>query len=114
MTPRKNKALQALLRCPTKAEAAKEAGIAESTIRVYLQDPEFQTELRKAFAEMVQDAADDLKRVMGPTVRALFDIAMDKENSIQARTAAGRSLLEFGLKYSEFSDILRLLNEDES
>ena len=113
MTPRKNKAIAALLRCSTQQKAAREAGISESTMRRYLADPEFQTELRKAYAQMVQDAADDLKKTMRPTIRALFYIAMDNEESSHTRTAAGRALLDYGLRYSEFSDILRQLNEDD-
>lgn len=114
MTPRKIKAIQALLRCPTKQEAAREAGIAESTLRSYLADLEFQAELRKAFARMVDDAANDLKRTLSPAIQALQSIVADEEQSASARISAARSLLEYSLRYSEFSDILRLLNEDES
>ena len=114
MTHRQNKAIAALLRCPTKQEAAKEAGIAESTLRSYLADPEFQTELRKAFARMVDDAANDLKRTLSPAIQALQDIVADEEQSASARISAARSLLEYSLRYSEFSDILRLLNGDEA
>ena len=112
MTPRQRKALQGLLLCPTKKEAAAFAGIAESTLRTYLADREFQTELRKEFAAMVDDAAADLKRTLSPAVKALREIVTDEEQSATARISAARSLLEFGLRYSEFSDILRLLNED--
>ena len=41
MTPRKEKALQALLVSRTRAEAAQAAGIGESTLRSYMQDAEF-------------------------------------------------------------------------
>lgn len=113
MTPRQRKAIQGLLLCSTKKEAAAFAGIGESTLRSYLADPEFQAELRKGFAAMVDDAAADLKRTLSPAVKALREIVSDEEQSASARISAARSLLEFGLRYSEFADILRLLNEDE-
>lgn len=114
MTPRQRKAIQGLLMCSTKKEAAAFAGIGESTLRGYLKDRELQKELRKGYAEMVDDAAADLKRAMSPAVKALVDIASDPEQSGSTKTAAARSLLEYGLRYSEFNDILRLLNEDET
>lgn len=114
MTAKQTKALQGLLLYPTKKEAAAFAGVSETTMRTYLADPEFQAELRKAFAQMVQDAADSLKRTLSPAIQALQSIVADDEQSASARISAARSLLEFGLRYSEFSDILRLLNEDDS
>lgn len=114
MTPKKQKALQGLLLCSTKKEAAAFAGITEKTMRNYLADPEFQKELRKGYADMVDDAARNLKQAMTPAVKALVDIVTDPEQSGSAKTAASRSLLEFGLRYSEFNDVLRLLNEDDN
>lgn len=114
MTTRKRKALQGLLLYSTRKEAAAFAGIGESTLRGYLKDPEFQKELRRGYAQMVDDAAQDLKRAMTPAVKALVDIVTDPEQSASAKNAAARSLLEYGLRYSEFNDILRLLNEDDS
>lgn len=112
MTPRQRKAIQGLLLCGTKKEAAAFAGIGESTLRTYLANPEFQAELRKGYAQMVDDAAQDLKRAMSPAVKALVDIVTDPEESATAKNAAARSLLEYGLRYSEFNDILHLLNEE--
>lgn len=113
MTNKRNKALQGLLLCPTKREAAIYAGISESSLRRFLAEPEFQSELRKAFAAMVDDAASDLKRTLSPAVAALREIVQDEEQSASARISAARSLLEYSLRYSEFADILRLLNEEE-
>ena len=56
MTPRQQKALAALLTSPSKAAAAKAAGIAPRTLRDYLADPEFQAAYRDAFGNMVEDA----------------------------------------------------------
>ena len=105
--------MQGLLLYPTKKEAALYAGISESTLRRFLADPAFQKELRRAYADMVDDAARDLKRAMSPAVKALVDIVTDPEQNANAKNAAARSLLEYGLRYSEFNDVLRLLNEEE-
>lgn len=113
MTKRQQKALQGLLLYSTKKEAAAFAEITPRTLRTYLADPEFQKELRKGYAEMVDSAAADLKRAMSPAVKALVDIVADPEQSGTVKTAAARSLLEYGLRYSEFNDVLRLLNEEE-
>lgn len=56
MTPRKEKALQALLVSRTRAEAAATAGIGESTLREYMKDPEFMDRYKQAFGDMVRDA----------------------------------------------------------
>ncbi len=57
MTPKKQKALVALLTQPTKEKAAAAAaGITSKTLRGYLDDPEFQAEYKKAFAGLVEDA----------------------------------------------------------
>ena len=63
------------------------------------------------FAAMVDDAAADLKRTLSPAVKALREIVSDEEQSASARISAARSLLEFGLRYSEFTDILKELED---
>ena len=65
MTPRKEKALQALLVSRTRAEAAKAAGIGESTLREYMKDPEFLDRYREAFGNLVQDAARQAGQMPG-------------------------------------------------
>ena len=61
MNPKQIKALQALLTQPTKAAAAKEAGIDESTLRRYLSDPEFQkAEFESWVCHMEEDIAAGL------------------------------------------------------
>lgn len=59
MNPKQIKALQALLTQPTKAAAAKEAGIDESTLRRYLSDPEFQKEYNATMCRLIAQAAEN-------------------------------------------------------
>ena len=113
MNPKQIKALQALLTQPTKAAAAKEAGIDESTLRRYLSDPEFQKEYKAAFSQLVQDATRQAQQSLSPAISALRDIVEDDNENSSARIAAARSLLEYGLRLTEFSDILAELEAVE-
>ena len=92
MTPKKEKALAALLTCPTKDTAAKQAGITGRTMSIYLQDPEFQAEYRKAFGNLVESATRQAQQI---------------------RVSAARSLLEYSLKLTGQTEILTRLDELE-
>lgn len=62
MTPRKEKALRALLVSRTRAEAAKTAGIGESTLREYMKDTEFMERYKQAFGDSHWERASALRR----------------------------------------------------
>ena len=113
LTPRKEKALQALLVCRTRAEAAKMAGIGESTLRGYMQNTEFVERYEIAFSDMVRDAAQQAKQTLSPALSTLKEIMMDQEEPAQARITAARSILEYSLKLTEQADILEQLRELE-
>lgn len=113
MTPNQNRALQALLTCPTKKAAAKAAGITDRTMTTYLSTPEFQAEYRKAFGQLVNDATRQAQQALSPALSALKSIVEDDDENSNTRIAAARSLLEYGLRLTEFNDILQDLNEVE-
>jgi len=113
LTPNKQRALQALLTQPTKKKAAEAAGITARTLRDYLADPEFQREYKKAFGQLVQDATRQAQQSLSPAISALRDIVEDEKESSSARIAAARSLLEYGLRLTEFTDILEELESVE-
>ena len=114
MTPKKQKALVALLTQPTKEKAAAAAGITSKTLRGYLDDPEFQTEYRKVFTELVEDATRKVQQTLDPAVAVLREIMEDRDENGQVRVTAARSVLEYGLKMTETTDILARLNELET
>lgn len=114
MTPKKQKALVALLTQPTKEKAAAAAGITSKTLRGYLDDPEFQTEYRKVFTELVEDATRKVQQTLDPAVAVLREIMEDRDETGQVRVTAARSVLEYGLKMTETTDILARLNELET
>lgn len=113
MTQRKEKALQALLVSRTRAEAAKAAGIGESTLRTYMQDSEFLERYRQAFGDMVRDAARQAQQTLSPALSTLREIMEDREEPASARITAARSILEYTLKLGEQVDILEQLRELE-
>lgn len=114
MTPKKQKALVALLTQPTKEKAAVAAGITSKTLRGYLDDPEFQTEYRKAFVELVRDATRKAQQTLNPAISVLQEIMEDGAENGQVRVSAARSVLEYGMKLTEQTDILDRLQELEA
>lgn len=114
MTPKKQKALLALLENPTKEKAAAAAGITSKTLRAYLADPEFQAEYKKAFAGLVEDATRQAQQAIAPALSTLRDVVEDGGENAQARISAARSILEYSLKLTEQNDILSKLQELEA
>lgn len=113
MSPRKEKALQALLISRTRAEAAKAAGIGQSTLRSYMQDPEFVERYREAFGNLITDATRQAQQAIAPALSTLREVVEDVDENAQARISAARSLLEYSLKLTEQADILSRLDELE-
>lgn len=109
MTAKKQAAIQALLTCKTKAEAAAAAGIAPRTLSDYLADAEFQHEYRKAVGQVIDSTARQAQQAMSPALAVLQAIMQDAEESSSSKIAAARTLLEYGLRLSEFNDIVREL-----
>lgn len=114
MKPKMQKALVALLTQPTKEKAAAAAGITSKTLRAYLDDPEFQAEYRKAFAELVEDATRKVQQTLDPAIAVLQEIMEDRDENGQVRVTAARSLLRYGLEMTETVDVLSRLQELEN
>ena len=112
LTPKKEKALAALLTQPTKEKAAEAAGIDSRTLRRYLSDPEFQGEYKKAVSRLIEDAALQAKQSLNPALSCLREIVEDEKQGAAARIQAARSLLEYGLRLTEIADILRELETE--
>ena len=113
MTPKKQKALLALLTQPTKEKAATAAGITSKTLRGYLAEADFQAEYKRAFSGLVEDATRQAQQAIAPALSTLREIVEDGEENAQARIYAARSLLEYSLKLTESTDILNRLDELE-
>lgn len=113
MTPKQTRALQALLTCPTQAAAAQAAGVGLSTLKRYLADDEFQRQYQKAVSGLIAEAAAQAKQSLSPALSTLREVMESEEQNGQVRVSAARSLLEFGMKLTETTDILTRLTELE-
>lgn len=113
MTPKKERALAALLCHPTRKEAAAAAGVSVRTLQDYFKDQEFLERYRAAFGELVQDATRQAQRAIAPALSTLTEIMEDKDEQATARIQAARSTLEYALKLTEQTDILDTLRELE-
>lgn len=113
LSAKQHKALEALLTQPTKEAAAKQAGITSRTLREYLANPEFQEAYKKAFGQLVTDATRQVQKSLSPAISALDSIVKDENESAGSRISAARSLLEYGLRLTEFNDILKTLEASE-
>lgn len=114
MTPNKEKLLAALLTSRTKKEAAAAAGISDRTMRSYFEDKEFCQRYREAFAGVVQDATRRAQQLLEPALSTLQTVMEDEEIPAQARITAARSIIDYSMRLTEQSDIMRQLDELEA
>lgn len=114
MDAKKQKALAALLSSPTKEAAAKKAGINTKTLRRYLQDEAFSSAYKKAAGDMVEDATRQLQQSLTSAITRLRCIVSSREEASSNQIAAAKILLDYSLKFVEFNDILKLLEERDA
>lgn len=113
MTGRQQKALAALIRAPTMAAAAKDAGVGISTLRRWLrEDPAFVTAYRAVLDELLKDASAQSKKNLSTALDVLAQIMENGENS-QARIAAAKATIEYGLRLNEAVDVVERLEKLE-
>lgn len=103
--------MRALLVSRTRAEAAKMAGVGESTLRAYLKDPEFCSAYKSAAAGVMDGATRQLQQNLTAAIDRLGKIVADDEENSTAHIAAAKTLLDYGLKFTEFNDVLKTLEE---
>ena len=110
MTLMQKKALAALIRAPTRAAAAREAGVGVSTLRRWMrEDADFRAAYKEALGELLEDASAQSKRNLSRALDVLAEIMESGENS-QARITAARSTLEYSLKLTEAVDVQQRLD----
>lgn len=101
----REKILAALLTCSTKKEAATVAGVGVRTIYEYLRDPDFAAEYDEAKRNLIRDAAEQIKRSLGPAIDTLRAIAEDQRAGKTARVQAARTLLEYAIELDKHTTI---------
>jgi len=94
-----------LLTEPNIREAAKKAGISETTGWVWLQDPDFQEEYREARRMALSQAIARLQQASGQAVATLCEIMSNQDASPTSRVSAARTCLEIAIKAVEIEDL---------
>ncbi len=105
LTRKQEVAIAALLLEPTISEAAKSAGIGETTLWRWLQMESFQVAYANAKKEAVSQAIARLQRITTKAVDALEDVMADIEAPAGSRVTAARVVLEMSLKAVELEDL---------
>ena len=114
MTAKQEKALAALIRSPTIEAAAGAVGVGYTTLRRWLkEDAAFQQEYRAALANLTEDAIAQAKQNLSPALSVLREITESADQPGAVRVQAARSLLEYGLKFTERADILDRMDKLE-
>lgn len=113
MTEKQQKALAALITYPTREKAAEAAGITSKTLRKYLQDPEFKAAYARETHSIIDEATRQAQGGLSPALEVMREMVESDAYSPSVRISAARTLLEYGLRLTEITDILRTLEEAE-
>ncbi len=87
------KAVAALVAYPTTKEAAKAAGMGESTLRAYKSDPEFVELYAAARHELIDAGVKSMQERFSEAVETVFEIMNDKTASHSVRLSAANSII---------------------
>ena len=99
------RAVAALVACSTTKEAARVAGMGESTLRAYKSDPEFVELYTAARHELLDTGVKALQSKFSDAVDVICEIMTDKEASPSVRLSAANSIIQ---------NVVRLTDQTES
>ncbi|MFC1866568.1 hypothetical protein ACFL0H_00285 [Thermodesulfobacteriota bacterium] len=114
LSPKKSRAIAALLEEKTIQKAAASVGIGETTLHRWLSDEDFQTVYRGAKKRIVSHAISRLQNATGEAVDALTEILRDKDKPPSTRVTASKAILEFAMKAVELEDLQARVDEIEN
>ena len=100
----KRRAIEALVSGSSRAAAAAGAGVSQRTLRRWACSDDFAAALRAAYKQSFTDALRVLRGAAIDAVRALREVASDREAPPPARVAAARAILEEGRKAIELDE----------
>ncbi|HPF44458.1 MAG TPA: hypothetical protein PKV15_07140 [Syntrophomonadaceae bacterium] len=102
-----------LLTEPNIREAAKKAGIGETTGFRWLQEPAFQDQYREARRMAVSQAISQIQQASTEAVQTLRTVMADEEAPPASRVSAAKAVLEMSLKAVELDDLGRRVEKLE-
>ena len=94
------------------AQAARDTGVAERTLRRWLEDPSFREELDRLRQESYDLARQQAQAAMPMCLSILADAALESPDPA-LRLRAARYLLSYGLKFVEADNLRERLNAVE-
>lgn len=102
LSPEEHRVLAALVTEPTRARAARAAGLSERTLRRWLADrPGFAAEYRRQARSAAEVAVSGLLAAQGVALAALVGVLEDPAASAASRVRAARAVLEVGARYAD-------------
>lgn len=109
----KEAVIVALLTAPSIEDAAKASGVGATTIYRWMKLTDFQSELKEARRQAVNQAVGKLQQSCSEAVDVLKDIMNDKTVLASSRVSAARTILDSSLKVVEMEDIMERLEDIE-
>lgn len=103
--------IAALISCPTVKEAARRAGVGETTIHNRKKNPEFQKKYREACLDLLKDHTAAMQIAMGEAVDVLREVMKDRSEKGGVRASAAEAVLRNGMKMTDQTNILDCLDE---
>lgn len=113
LSSRQNRVLSALLIEPSLTKVSEITGISTRTIHNYVKMPEFQEEYQKRITGVIQEATRQMQLSLSPAITALKNIVDDDAESANVRVASARVILDYCLRLTEITDILRRIESIE-
>lgn len=111
LTPKQERALQALLIHSSRKEAAAAAGISDATLWRYQKDPAFVRRLQEARSEAFDHTVARLQQGAPEVVSVLFDLVRREDVAPGSRVAAIRLYLEYYIRGTELQALRAELEE---
>ena len=88
----------------TLAQAARDSGVSEKTLRKWLEDPSFHSELDRLRQESYQMARKQLQAALPHCIAMLAEIAAECDDPA-IRLRAIRTLMTYGVKFGDFDKL---------
>ena len=111
LPPKQQNVLTALLQTTTIREAAKLAGVSESTIYNYKRDPAFRDAYRQARRDRLDVARRGLEDLAVAANRALKEVLESADSPANAKVAAARSIWTLITRSADDEELADLLEE---
>jgi AcrR family transcriptional regulator len=113
LSPKQERALRALISCPSTKEAAREAGISETTLWRYTRDEAFSRRLKETLRVAVSHAGIRLQSESGEAVAVMSELMRQKDAPASIRLSAARSIIDYTIRVGEMDELRRRVDELE-